>query len=215
MDYPTYRRTLDGIRDEVFPRFYRLTDESTGAILIEFGKGHIDKGMDLSAFPSGSIGLNRGTCKNSPTPLVVKATSQNAELIKAIRAMRPADISHMQQHDNGCGAAVIAHLTGATYKDTIRRLYPAGKPRVTGTQRLAAETDTRRIFCEARNWAEAERAGAVAVLIKAPATGPRQYGHYVAIDPGMVVVDPELVLRYPLAEYPRRDWVPMAYFVRS
>lgn len=209
-----FERSLDGIRDEVSAHAYRLTDESTGEILIEFGAAHIDTTQDLSAFPPGSLCLNIGKRKNAPSPLVVQATPRNIALIAALKAMRPADISHMQQHDNGCGAAVIAHLTGATYKDTIRRLYPAGSPRVTGTQRLAAETDTRRIFCENHDWAEAKRAGAVAVLIKAPTTGPRQYGHYVAIDPGMVVVDPELVLRYPLAEYPRRDWLPMAYFVR-
>jgi len=31
----------------------------------------------------------------------------------------------------------------------------------------------------------------------------------------MLIVDPELVLRYPLAEYPRRAWTPMVYFVRA
>ena len=39
--------------------------------------------------------------------------------------------------------------------------------------------------------------------------------HYIAIDPAMLIVDPELVLRYPLAEYPRRAWTPMVYFVRA
>ncbi len=211
MDFPTYWRTLDGIRDEVFPCFYRLTDESNGAILIEFGKAHIDKGMDLSAFPPGSVGLNRGKCENSPTPLIVRAVPRNADLIAAILRMRPADVSHMQLHDVGCGTAVIAHLTGATYADAVRRLFPkSGNPRKIGTMRLAELTGTNRILSQSRTWAEAERAGAVAALIR----HPRGYQHYIAIDPGMVVVDPELVMHYPLAEYPRRDWRPMAYFVR-
>lgn len=69
---------------------------------------------------------------------------------------------------------------------------------------------------ECKTWEEVRRAKAIAALIKN--TNPRlgrHYGHYVAINPGMVIVDPELVLRYPLAEYPRRDWTPLMYFTRS
>lgn len=209
-----YCRTLDGIRDEVFAHAYRLTDMATGDILIEFGAAHIDVARDLAAFPPGSVCLDLGERKNAPSPLVVQATPRNAGLVAAIKAMLPADARHMQRHDNGCGAAVIAYLNGETYTDAVRRLYPGAKPRATGTQRLAAETGTRRTFGKLRTWAEAAAGEAVAALIKSPTAPARRYGHYVAIDPDMTIVDPELVEHYPLDEYPRRDWRVMAYFAR-
>lgn len=216
MESPIYARTVDGIRDEVFSRFYRISTAETGDILAEFGAAHIVAAPDAHRFPPGSVLLDRYSnlrpSRNAPTPLLLRATPENAALIAAVRAMRPADVSHMQRHDNGCGAAVVAWLTGASYADAVRDLYPSGAVRVLGTQRLAAATRTKRRECESGSWDEAARAGAVAALIRAPAA---RVGHYVVIKPGMAIVDPELVLPWRLAEYPRRAWSPLMYFVRA
>ena len=218
MDSPIYSRQIDEFRDEVFPQFYRISliENDQAHILIEYGAAHIDNRADLSKYPQGSICLDRGRCKNAPSPLIITAKPENKELIAVIKAMKPADVSHIQTHDNGCGPAVVAHLTGTAYADAVRKLYTDGKVRILGTQRLADATGTVRRKCKSGTWEEAGNANAVAALIKNtdPLLG-RHYGHYVSIDPGMVIVDPELVLHYPLAEYPRKAWSVLMYFVRA
>lgn len=216
MDSLVYSRSCDGIRDEVFTRFYRMTLEATGELIIEYGAAHIDdRSPLLRDVPKGSVCLDGGDGEARPTPLILRADPRDAEkaaLIAAIRSMRPADVSHMQRHDAGCGTAVIAHLTGATYDETARRLFPRScTPRKIGTLRVAKETGTERRISAARTWEEAKDANACAALIR----NRRGNQHYISIDPGMVIVDPEMVLPYPLDEYPRRDWRPVAYFVRA
>ena len=109
MASPIYARTLDGITDEVFSRFYRVSLEETGDILAEFGAAHIVAAPDARRFPPGSVLLDRyGGMRPSraiPTPCVITARPANAALIAAVRAMRPADVSHLQNDDKGCGAA--------------------------------------------------------------------------------------------------------------
>ena len=207
MDLPTYaatRRDPSGVnvRFEVFPRFFRVSVASTGEIVAEFGAAHIVKRVDWSntpwpdaaTVPRSSVVFDKfGGYRASPqslTPFVVRDVPGNEDCLRAIRAMRHADVSHMQRHDSGCGAAVVDILTGKPYDDVIRSLYPSGIVRAL----------------------DATRANAVAVLIK-DTRNARRYGHYVAIRAGEII-DPELVLHYPLAEYPRKDWQPLRCFVR-
>ena len=219
MDSPIFSKVDDWGLWEVFPQFTRLSDEKTGEIYIEYGAGHLAPGhklLKIEHVPDGSICLDGGWCKRRPSPLVIRSNGQCADLIPHILAMKTADVSHMQRDDNGCGPAVVAHLTRSSYADAVRKLYADGKVRILGTQRLADATGTVRSKCKSGTWDEAENANAVAALIKNtdPRLG-RHYGHYVSIDPGMVIVDPELVLHYPLAEYPRRAWSVLMYFVRA
>ena len=227
MDSPTYaatRRDPSGVdvRFEVFPRFFRVSVASTGAIVAEYGAAHIVKRVDwantpwpdAATVPRSSVVLDKfGGYRASPqslTPFVVRDVPGNEDCVRAIRAMLPADVSHMQRHDAGCGAAVVAILTSKPYDDVIRSLYPSGIVRALGTLRLATATGTIRRLCN--SWAGATRANAVAVLIK-DVRNAKRYGHYVAIRAGEII-DPQLVLHYPLAEYPRKDWQPLRCFVR-
>ena len=229
MGLPTYaavRRDPSGlnVRFEVFPRFFRVSVASTGAIVAEYGEAHIVRRVDwsqcppawrdIATVPRSSIVFDKfGGYRASPqslTPFVVRDVPGNEDCIRAIRAMRHADVSHMQLHDAGCGAAVVAILTDKPYDDVIRMLYPSGIVRALGTLRLATATGTIRRPCN--SWADATRANAVAVLIK-DVRNARRYGHYVAIR-AREIIDPELVLHYPLAEYPRNDWQPLRCFVR-
>lgn len=222
MDSPEYtERTNRGLVYTVYRRFLRVAT-SGGDIMTEFGAAHVVREPDWSRWPwpipaggvpAGSVMLDRyGDAKASRhgvTPVGVLNTPERRPLLRAVLSMDAADVSHMQRDDNGCGAAVMARLTGIDYAEAVRKVGCG----IVGTKRLAAETGTTRHICKARTWAEVEKSGAVAALIKNedPRLG-RHYGHYVTIDPGMVVVDPELVLHYPLAEYPRKCWTPLAYF---
>ena len=231
MDLPIYAATkLDRanktpIRYEVFSRFFRLSVETTGAIIAEFGAAHVVREPDWSRWPwpipaggvpAGSVMLDRyGGAKASRhgvTPVGILNTPERRPLLLAVLSMRSADVSHMQRDDNGCGAAVMARLVGIDYAEAVRKLYPSGIVRVLGTSRLADATCTTRHVCKRKTWEEVEKAGAVAALIRHDGA---KWGHYVAIEPGMVIVDPELVLHYPLAEYPRKAWTPQMYFVRD
>lgn len=225
MDSPIYSATdAEGLTLEVFPRFFRV---STGAgdILAEYGAAHVRK-LDAGMIPADKLppgGIPRGALildrygdlkpsKRLPIPFGVLPDMDGGALRRAILAMKPAPVDHLQNDDDGCGSAVVAHLTGATYADTVRKLFPRStEARRIGTARLAAATGTTRRDCRARIWEELQEARAVAALIK----NRRGNQHYIAIDPAMLIVDPELVLRYPLAEYPRRAWTPMVYFVRA
>lgn len=216
----------------MFPRFFRVSVETTGDIIAEFGAAHVVRKIDWSkwpwpesvmprsAFPATSVTLDRygdyKLSKNSLTPFVIRDAPDNAECLRTILAMKPADVSHMQCDDNGCGPAVVARLTRSSYAEVVRTLYPSGNVRILGTQRLAKASGTIRHECKRGTWEEVADANAVAVLIKNqdPRLG-RHWGHYVSIDPGMIIVDPELVLCYPLAEYPRKAWTPLMYFVRT
>ena len=82
--------------------------------------------------------------------------------------------------------------------------------RMLGTQRLAAATGTTCKRSGAETLAEAIKAGAVAALIRRDGA---RWGHYVAIAPGGVVIDPELVLKWRLEDYPRKAWRVVAWFV--
>lgn len=227
MDSPTYaatRRDPSGVdvRFEVFPRFFRVSLASTGAIVAEFGAAHIVKRVDwantpwpdAATVPRSSVVFDKfGGYRASPqslTPFVVRDVPGNEDCLRAIRAMRHADVSHMQRHDAGCGAAVVATLTCKPYGEVIRGLYPSGNVRALGTLRLANSTGTIRRPCN--SWANATSANAAAVLIK-DTRNAKRYGHYIAIQDGEII-DPELVLHYPLAEYPRKDWKPLRCFVR-
>ena len=224
--YAATRRDPSGVdvRFEVFRRFFRVSMAASGDIVSEFGKAHIVKRIDWakcpaawrdSAVPETSIVFDKfGGYRQSNqalTPFVVRDAPENAACIAAVRAMLPANVSHMQLHDKGCGAAVVAHIIGKPYNEAIRMLYPSGNVRAMGTQRLANATKTTRRPCA--SWDEASSLNAAAVLIKNP-HNPKRYGHYVAIDHG-VIIDSELVLRYPLAEYPRKDWLPIMCFVQQ
>ena len=229
MDSPIFSAIDAGaLAFDVFPKFFRVSTDS-GHILAEYGRAHV---VRLSAnmvstgkippggIPPGSIALDRyGGMRQSrrlPIPFCIPATQDNGELLRAILAMKPADVSHLQLDDNGCGPAVIARLTGKTYAEAVRTLYPSGKVGILGTQRLAEATGTIRHWCKRNTWEEVKGARAVAALIKNKDNASKfQYGHYVSIDPDMVVVDPELVLHHPLAEYPRRNWTPLMYFTRA
>ena len=229
MDSPIYSATdAEGLTLEVFPRFFRVSAPS-GDILAEYGAAHVrtlDAGMipadklPPGGVPRGALILDRyGDMKPSkrlPIPFGVLPDMDGGALRRAILAMKPASVAHMQNDDNGCGPAVVAHVAGMSYAEAVRSLFSGGRVRITGTQKLANATGTRRHPCRSRTWEEALEHKAVAVLIKNmdPRLG-RHYGHFVAIDPGAAIVDPELVLRYPLAEYPRRAWTPMVYFVRA
>lgn len=227
MDSPKYaatRRDPSGVdvRFEVFPRFFRVSLKATGEIVAEFGAAHIVKRVDWSrcpwpdaaTVPRSSVVFDKfggyRASNQALTPFVVRDVPGNEDCIRAVRAMLPADVSHMQRHDAGCGAAVVAILTGKPYDEAIRALYPSGNVRALGTLRLAQATGTQRRQCD--SWADAIRANAAAVLIN-NTRNAKQYGHYVAIQGGEII-DPELVMRYPLAKYPRKDWQPLRCFVR-
>ena len=229
MDSPIFSAIDAGaLAFDVFPCFFRVSTDS-GDILAEYGRAHVVRltadmvpagKIPPGGIPRGSIALDRyGNMRQSrrlPIPFCLPATQDNGELIRAILAMKPADVSHLQLDDDGCGPAVVARLTGKSYAESVRTLYPSGKVRILGTQRLAQATGTTRHWCKRNTWAEVKEAGAVAALIKnMDKRGKFQYGHFVSIDPGMVVIDPELVLHYPLAEYPRKTWTPLMYFTRA
>ena len=227
MDLPTYaatRRDPSGVdvRFEVFPRFFRVSLAATGVIVAEFGSAHIVKRVDwantpwpdAATVPRSSVVLDKfggyRASNQALTPFVVRNVPGNEDCIRAIRAMLPADVSHMQRHDAGCGAAVVAVLTGKPYGDVIRSLYPSGIVRALGTLRLANATGTVRRQCQ--SWTEAMATKAVAVLVK-DTRNAKRYGHYITIQ-DRKIIDPELVLHYPLAEYPRKGWQPLRCFVR-
>ena len=227
MDLPTYaatRRDPSGVdvRFEVFPRFFRVSLAATGEIVAEFGAAHIVKRVDwtntpwpdAATVPRSSVVLDKyggyRASNQALTPFVVRDVPGNEDCIRAVRAMLPADVSHMQRHDAGCGAAVVAILTGKPYGEVIRMLYPRGNVRALGTLRLANATGTQR--CQCNSWEDAARANAAAVLIK-DVHGGRRYGHYIAIRAGEII-DPELVLPYALVDYPRKGWQPLRCFVR-
>ena len=101
-------------------------------------------------------------------------------------------------------------MRGISHAEAVEELYKGRAVRMLGTQRLAAATGTTCRRSGAETLAEAINAGAVAALIRRDGA---KWGHYVAIAPGGVIVDPELILKYPLAEYPRRGWRVVAWFV--
>ena len=221
MDSPEYtERNSRGLIYEVYRQFLRISTDA-GGILAEFGAAHIVRKPDwrrwpwpipAEGVPPGSIVLDRfGDMKASRhgvTPVGILNTPERRALLRAVLAMEAADVSHMQNDDNGCGAAVMARLMGISYAEAAGKI---GRG-IVGTKRLAAATGTTRRTCKARTWAEVADAGAVAVLIRSEG---RRYGHYVSIGPGAVIADPELVLHYSLAEYPRKDWKPLMYFCRA
>lgn len=221
MDSPEYtERTSRGLIYEVYRQFLRVSTDA-GDILAEFGAAHIVSEPDwrrwpwqapAGGIPAGSVVLDRyGNMKASRhgvTPVGILNTPERHALLAAVLAMEAADVSHMQLDDNGCGAAVMARLMGISYAEAAGKI---GRG-IVGTKRLAAATGTTRRLCKSRTWAEVADAGAVAVLIRGKG---RRYGHYVSMVPGAVITDPELVLSYPLAEYPRKDWKPLMYFCRD
>lgn len=229
MDCPIYSAVdADGLALDVFPRFFRVSTDA-GDILAEYGAAHVrrlDAGMipadklPPGGVPRGALMLDRyGGMKPSkrlPIPFGVLPEMDGGALRRAILAMKPANVAHMQNDDNGCGPAVVAHVAGMSYAEAVKSLFSDGRVRITGTQKLANATGTRRHPCKSRTWEEALEHKAVAVLIKNmdPRLG-RHYGHFVSVDPGAVIVDPELVLPHPLAEYPRREWKPLMYFSRT
>lgn len=241
------KRNAGGARMEIYPQFGRIVAPD-GGILMEFAAAHVRDPVDRERWPvelppglpEGAIAIDRyGDYRpGRHTPHGVA----NSELIAAIRAMRPVSVAHLQNDDNGCGAAVVATLRGISYAEAVEELYgreakrslavkarggegwresgertgrspePQGRTvRMLGTQRLAAATGTTCKRSGAETLAQAINAGAVAALIRRDGA---KWGHYVAIAPGgVVVVDPELVLKYPLEEYPRREWRVVAWFV--
>ena len=221
MDSPEYtERNSRGLVYEVYRRFLRVAT-SGGDILAEFGAAHIVSEPDwrrwpwpipAGGIPAGSVMLDRyggmKASRHGVTPVGILNTPERRALLRAVLAMETADVSHMQNDDNGCGAAVMARLMGISYAEAAEKI---GRG-IVGTKRLAAATRTTRRTCKARTWEEVEDAGAVAVLIRGEG---RRYGHYVTIGPGEVITDPELVLHYPLAEYPRKDWKPLMCFCRA
>lgn len=216
MDSPICtKRNASGARMEIYPQFGRIAAPD-GGILMEFAAAHVRDPVDRERWPvelppglpEGAIAIDRyGDYKSGRhTPHGVA----NLELIAAIRAMRPVSVEHLQNDDNGCGAAVVAALRGVSYAQAVEELYKGAAVRMLGTQRLAAATRTTCKRSGAETIAEAINAGAVAALIRRDGA---KWGHYVAIAPGGVIVDPELILKYPLAEYPRRGWRVVAWFV--
>lgn len=231
MDSPEYtERNSKGLVYEVYRRFLRISTDA-GGILAEFGAAHIVRNPDwrrwpwpipADGVPAGSVMLDRyggmKASRHGVTPVGILNTPERRALLRAVLAISAADVSHMQLDDNGCGAAVMARLMGISYAEAAGKI---GRG-IVGTKRLAAATETTRRLCKSRTWAEVEDAGAVAVLIRRGARGAEaarqdeaRWGHYVAVKPGLVITDPELVLHYPLAEYPRRDWKPLMCFCRS
>lgn len=97
-----------------------------------------------------------------------------------------------------------------SYAQAVEELYAGHGVRMLGTQRLATATGTTRKWGNGATLADAIHAGAVAALIKRDGA---KWGHYVAINFDAMITDPELVLRYPFAVYPRRDWQVLAYFI--
>lgn len=227
MDCPIYSAIdAEGLALEVFPRFFRVSN-GRGDILAEYGAAHVrrlDAGMipadklPPGGVPRGALILDRyGDMKPSkllPIPFGVLPDMDGGAFRRAILSMKLADVSHLQNDDNGCGAAVVAHLAGISYAEAVKTLYKGRSVRPLGTQRLAAATGTTCKWRTSRTWTDAIEAGAVAALIKSTnLRAVRKWGHYVSIGPGAVIVDPELILKYPLAEYPRRAWEVLAYFV--
>lgn len=225
MDSPEYtERTSRGLVYEVYRRFLRVSTD-VGDILAEFGAAHIVREPDWrrwpwpipeGGIPAGSIMLDRyGEMKASRhgvTPAGILNVPERRALLAAVLAMDAADVSHMQNDDSGCGAAVVATLRGISYAQAVVELYKGRAVRMMGTQRLAAATGTTCKRSGAKTLAEAIKAGAIAALIRRDGA---KWGHYVAIAPGGVIVDPELVLHYPLADYPRRTWTPLMCFCRA
>lgn len=223
MDCPIYSAIdADGLALDVFPRFFRVSTDA-GDILAEYGAAHVrtlDAGMipadklPPGGIPRGALILDRyGNLKPSkrlPIPFGVLPGMDGGALRNAILAMKPASVAHMQNDDNGCGPAVVATLRGISYAQAVEELYKGHAVRMLGTQRLAAATGTTCKRSGAETLAEAIKAGAVAALIRRDGA---KWGHYVAIAPGGVIVDPELVLKYQLTEYPRREWRVVAWFV--
>ena len=251
MDSPIcIKRNASGARMEIYPQFGRIVAPD-GGILMEFAAAHVRDPVDRERWPvelppglpKGAIAIDRyGDYRaGRHTPHGVA----NLELIAAIRAMRPVSVAHLQNDDNGCGAAVVATLRGISYTQAIEELYgreakrslavkakggargwrESGETeertgrspepqrravRMLGTQRLAAATGTACKRSGAETLAEAIEAGAVAALIRRDGA---RWGHYVAIAPGGVVIDPELVLKWPLEDYPRKGWRVVAWFV--
>ena len=216
MDSPIcVKRNASGARSEIYPQFGRIVAPD-GGILMEFAAAHVRRKIDAARWPGvlppglpeGAIAIDRyGDYKQGRhTPHGVA----NSELIAAIRAMRPVSVAHLQNDDSGCGAAVVATLRGISYTQAVEELYKGRAVRMLGTQRLAAATWTTCKRSGAETLAEAIKAGAVAALIRRDGA---RWGHYVAIERGGVIVDPELALKYPLAEYPRRGWRVVAWFV--
>ena len=209
------KRNANGARIEIYPQYGRIVAPS-GGILMEFAAAHVRRKIDAARWPgvlppdlpAGAIAIDRyGDYKpgrNTPHGIL------HPELLAAIRAMRPVSVEHLQNDDNGCGAAVVATLRGISYAQAVAELYKGRTVRMLGTQRLATATGTTCKRSGAETLAEAIKAGAVAALIRRDGA---KWGHYVAIAPGGVIVDPELVLKHPLAEYPRRGWRVVAWFV--
>ncbi len=231
MDSPTFRETNErGLVIEAYPRFLRVIAPD-GEIVMEYGAAHVVKGainlgeiypeksLPTGGIPKGSVFLdrygNRKPSRKIGNPIALLASERRTGLIKAVRAMKHADVSHMQNDDNGCGPAVVARLNRTTYDEAARSLFPSGHVRILGTERLAAATGTKRHACKSKEWREVFDGDAVAALIKneAPHLG-NHYGHFVAIEKGRRIIDPEMVLPYTFAEYPRRDWTPLMYFTR-
>ena len=207
MDFPLLTQEISGLRFDVFPDFCRLTDE-VGNILAEYARCHIRETAPDEA-PEGSAVLARD---NGMEPrILITPDCDIAAILPYLRAMKPADTSHLQQSEIGCGAAVVAHLRGIPVGDAMHRLYPSGRVYKIGTRRLAKITGTNRVDCGG-GWPEAMDLHAVAALIRNPHRKIQQ--HYISIDPGPVITDPELVLRYRLEEYPRREWEPRVVFTR-
>lgn len=232
MDLPEYtERNSKGLVYEAYRQFLRISTDA-GGILAEFGAAHIVREPDwrrwpwpipAGGIPAGSVMLDRyggmKASRHGVTPVGILNTPERRALLRAVLAMEAADVGHMQLDDNGCGAAVMARLMGISYAEAVSKI---GRG-IVGTKRLAAATGTTRRLCKSRTWAEVEDAGAVAVLIRgdgvrgaeAASRDRARWGHYVSIGLGLVITDPELVLSYPLAEYPRRDWKPLMCFCRA
>lgn len=225
MDSPEYtERTPRGLVYSVHRRFLRVATDG-GDILAEFGAAHVVRKPDWSRWPwpipaggvpPGSVVLDRygnmAASRHGVTPVGILDTPERRPLLRAVLAMRAADVSHMQLDDNGCGAAVVATLRGIRYAQAVMELYKGRAVRMMGTQRLAAATGTTCKRSGAETLAEAIKTGAIAALIRRDGA---KWGHYVAIAPGGVIVDPELVLHYPLADYPRKTWTPLMCFCRA
>ena len=216
MDSPICsKRNSSGARIEIYRRFGRFLAPD-GNITMEFAAQHIRAPIDRARWPvplppnipPDAIAIDRyGNYKpGRGTPHGIT----DPELIAAIHAMTPVDVSHLQNDDNGCGAAVVAILTGQSYADAIEELHKGHGVRMLGTQRLATATGTTCKWGNGATLADAIDAGAVAALIKRDGA---KWGHYVAINFDAIITDPELVLRYPFAVYPRRNWQALAYFV--
>lgn len=222
MESPICSKTnSSGSRIEIYRQFGRIVAPD-GEIIQEFAAAHVRCPIDRARWPvpippnipPDAIAIDRygGYRAGRHTPHGVT----DPALIDAIRAMQPADVSHMQNDDNGCGPAVVAALNGTSYAQAVEALFTDGRVRVLGTQRLADATATSRHACKSHTWDEVQDARAVAALIKSASPWCSQrYGHFISIDPDMMITDPELVLRHPLATYPRRRWIPMMYFVRE